>query len=90
MAVILIRLCKDGQLTGKTEPVFLMSSGTYINPVRELQRMLQLDPVPQAQRATTPLFRDASGQAFSRAAVSKMVENPYAIHTAGPILLRGS
>ena len=43
-------------------------------PVVELKRMIELDPVPLDQQASTPLFRDARGAAFSRSGISGVVK----------------
>jgi hypothetical protein len=51
---------RGSRLKGST--VVLRGGGSLIDPVAELWRMLELDPVPKAERATTPLFRLANGQ----------------------------
>ena len=61
------------ELTAKTVPVFLVSGGTILDPVLELERYFEMDPVSDEEAATTPLFRDAQG-AFSRGRVAKVVK----------------
>jgi hypothetical protein len=75
VAVLYIRQAKsEVSFTGKSVPVFLVGGGSYIDPVVELKRMFELDPVSAEEAARTPLFRDAGGRAFTRAKVSEMVK----------------
>ena len=73
LAVLMIHLAKNGRmLTGKTTPVFLVSGGSMLDPVLELKRMVELDPVDVRDEAVTPLFR-VNGQALRRDQVASMV-----------------
>ena len=65
---------KGKMLTGKHNTVYLRSGGTLIDPVIELLRMVQMDPVPKDQESSTPLFRSARGAAFTRRDVAAMVK----------------
>ena len=40
IAVLLVRVLKDGKFTGKTTPVFLRGGGSLLDPVAELERWL--------------------------------------------------
>ena len=40
----------------KTVPLVLGGGGTLLDPVRALKHLLDVDPVPEAQHATTPLL----------------------------------
>ena len=63
-AALMMRPCKSGRhLRGKTVRLVLRSGGTLLDPVSELWRLVHEDPVPEGQRAQTPLFRlRAKGQ----------------------------
>mmetsp|Transcript_15110 Transcript_15110/g.45277 ORF Transcript_15110/g.45277 Transcript_15110/m.45277 type:complete len:313 (+) Transcript_15110:204-1142(+) len=75
VAVLWLHQAKNPRmLTGKTTPVFLVSGGTIIDPVAELELMFQLDPVAAEEAASLPLFRTASGAAFTRRGVGRMVK----------------
>ena len=75
LACLMVHQAKNAQqLTGKTTPVFLVSGGKYLDPVRELKLMLKLDPVPKHLENQTPLFRAADGNAYSRDKVAKIVK----------------
>jgi hypothetical protein len=58
---------------GKWVPLELGGGGTLLDPVAALERLLKLDYVPPERRATTPLFRRASGEAFRVREVRGMV-----------------
>jgi hypothetical protein len=75
-AAIKMRRLKDGKvLRGKTITLVLRSGGTLLDPVRELWRLFELDPVPDSARATTPLFRRVStGAAFTVPQISAVVK----------------
>jgi len=76
LAVLTIHQAKlASQLTGKHIPVFLVSGGSIVDPVRELKRMLELDPVSAADAGRTPLFRDVHGQAFTRSGIARIVKS---------------
>ena len=73
-AVIMMRPLKKGPGTRKTTPVFLRAGGSLLDPVMELWEMVRRDPVPEAARASTPLFRDTrSGRAFRTSDVCAVV-----------------
>ena len=75
-AVLVIYQAKNSkQLTYKTVPVYLVGGGTLIDPIAELERMLELDPVAEDMRSVTPLFRDDAGAAFRRRDVSRAVKS---------------
>ena len=75
MAIVMIHQAKNASdLTGKT-PVFLVGGGSIIDPVVELQRMLELDPVPASMEQSTPLFRKSDGAALTRADISEIVKH---------------
>jgi hypothetical protein len=75
LAVLMVHQAKNAsELTGKTTPVFLVSGGTYLDLVRELKKMIELDPVPKDQEHRTPLFRVSDGIAFSRDSIAKIVK----------------
>ena len=57
----------------KGTTVVLRGGGSLLDPVAELWRMLELDPVPKAERATTPLFRLASGEPVRTGDVREIV-----------------
>ena len=74
-AVLMIRQAKSAaSFAGKSIPVFLVGGGCYIDPVVELERMFAQRPVAPEALFSTPLFADVSGNAFTRAQVSKMVK----------------
>jgi hypothetical protein len=51
--------CKNmAHLNGKTMPLIIGAGGTYVDAVEEVRNLLQVDPVPDALKAHTPLFRD--------------------------------
>ena len=49
----------SGQKAGatKTLPLVLGGGGTLLDPVAALQHLFAVDPVPEEQMATMPLFR---------------------------------
>jgi hypothetical protein len=59
---------------GKWVPLYLQGGGSLVDPVKEVQRMLALDPVPEKERATTPLFRWESNAAFTVEDVRRIVK----------------
>ena len=76
VATLMIRQAKsEASFTGKSVPVFLVGGGSYIDPVAELEALFALRPVSAEEAASTPLFADAQGRAFSRAQVSAMVKS---------------
>ena len=75
-AVLKVRPRKKGARTvqGKSLEVLLIGGGRFLNPVRALRRLFAEDPVPRDQWATTPLFRDECGIAFTTAKVRGVVK----------------
>ena len=63
-AVIRMRPAKRTGAT-KTVPLVLGGGGTLLDPVRALRHLLDIDPVPEAQRASTPLFRQGGQRPFT-------------------------
>ena len=65
--------CRDAQ---NACPVVLKSGGTLLDPVEELWKLFQLDPLKDGECAeTTPLFRDTvTGVAVSVANVRRVVK----------------
>jgi hypothetical protein len=59
---------------GKTVPLLLASGGSILDPVLEMQRLFETDPVPREEWATTPLFRNADGSAIRVAQVRAVVK----------------
>ena len=55
--VLMMRPAKKGPGQTKTVPLLIAAGGTLIDPVRMMQRMMALDPVPESEAASTPLFR---------------------------------
>ena len=68
-------LKSERDASGKYVTVTLAAGGTLVDPVTELWRLLQLDPVAEEERAQTPLFRGAEGCAFTVAHVRAMVRS---------------
>ena len=50
---------------GKTVPLVIGGGGECVDACFEVQRMLEMDPTPVGQEATTPMFRKADGAAFT-------------------------
>ena len=74
VAALDLHVLKGKVLTGKTATIFLDSGGSLLDPVLELLELLRLDRVDPADRAATPLFRDASDNAISRRDVATMIK----------------
>ena len=55
-AIIRMRPAKKAGAT-KTLPLVLGGGGTLLDPVAALKHLFDIDPVPEEQMATTPLFR---------------------------------
>jgi hypothetical protein len=72
--VLMMRPAKKGPAQKKSVPLLIAEGGKLIDPVRLMQRMLELDPVPEGQKATTPLFRRASGKTIQVREVRDMVK----------------
>lgn len=61
-AVVMMRPVKNGRtMRGKSVPLILMGGGSLLDPVEALWRLTTLDPVPEEQKASTPLFRLRTG-----------------------------
>ena len=73
-AGVMIRQLKSGRFAGKDVEVVLRSGGRFFDPVAELQRLMTVDRVPLNERSSTPLFRDAEGNAFTVRGVRDMVK----------------
>ena len=73
-AGVMIRQLKTTRFAGKDVEVVLRGGGRLFDPVAELKRLIDLDYVPHDKRATTPLFRDANGEAFTVRSVRDMVK----------------
>ena len=57
--VMMMCPCKNmTHLSGKTVPLVIGAGGAYIDAVKEVANLLQVDSVPKAYDANTPLFRD--------------------------------
>ena len=50
---------------GKTVPIVIGGGGEFIDAAAEVRRMLDLDPTPEGERITTPMFRKPDGSAFT-------------------------
>ena len=57
--IIMMSPCKNMKhLAGKTSPLVIGGGGEFIDAVAEMHNLMIVDPIPESQRATTPLFRD--------------------------------
>ena len=73
--VVMMRPCKNDKVEqGKTVPLLLSGGGKYLDPVRALERLFALDPVPEEERASTPLFREATGAALTTRRIRAVVK----------------
>ena len=71
-AVLMTRPRKQGARKtqqGKQVPLLLVGGGRFLDPVKALKELFERDPVPEHERAATPLFRGMDGKAFSTARV---------------------
>ena len=59
----------------KGSTVVLRGGGSLLDPVAELWRMLELNPVPASERSSTPLFRLANGESVRTGDVREMVRH---------------
>lgn len=73
-AVQMRQLKTTRSLRGKPVEMVLRGGGTLIDPVAELWRLFELDPVAEVDRESTPLFRMADGCAFKVSGVRAMVK----------------
>jgi hypothetical protein len=55
--VLMVRPAKQYPGALKDVPLLISAGGSLLDPVRAMKRMLELDPVPVHERASTPLFR---------------------------------
>ena len=58
----------------KNVPLLIAAGGSLLDPVRLMRRMIELDPVPDDQAASTPLFRRARGAPIRVRDVRGMVQ----------------
>lgn len=73
--IIMMRPCKNDKVEqGKTVPLLLSGGGKFLDPVAALERLFALDPVPEAEEARTPLFREAAGAALTTRRVRAVVK----------------
>ena len=71
--VVMMRPSKQYPGARKDIPLLIQSGGTLLDPVKAVRRMIELDPVPTDEKATTPLFR-LRGKAISVPQVRAMVK----------------
>ena len=66
-AIMYTRNCKaKGAKRFKKIAVYMPSGGRFLDPYAALKELLRIDPVPEADRKTTPLFRNPmSGKALT-------------------------
>ena len=72
--VIMMRPAKGKPGARKTVPLIIGGGGKLLDAVAAMRRMIELDPVPPEEEATTPLFRRASGEAIRVAEVRAVVK----------------
>lgn len=72
--IIMMRPAKLQPGRGKDVPLLLAGGGTLLDPVAALERLWALDPVPEDQLASTPLFRTAKGGSLRVSQVRGMVK----------------
>ena len=58
---------------GKTVPIVIGGGGSKIDACFEVRRMLELDPTPLGQAASTPMFRKPDGSAFTTDDIRNLV-----------------
>ena len=58
----------------KNVPLLIAAGGSLLDPVKLMRRMIELDPVPEDQEASTPLFRRADGSSIRVRQVRGMVQ----------------
>ena len=70
-----MRPCEKGKMgeQGKTVRVWLAGGGKYLDPVAALEALFEVDYVPMEEWASTPLFREADGSAFTTRRVRSVV-----------------
>ena len=72
--IIMMRPAKLKPGRGKDVPLLLAGGGTLLDPVAALERLWTLDPVPEDQLASTPLFRTAKSGEMRVSQVRGMVK----------------
>lgn len=74
---MMIHPCKNmHHLEGKTCPLVIGAGGRYIDAAAEVANLFRVDHIPEARRASTPLFRDpATGLAITTEAVRNLVQS---------------
>ena len=74
-ACLTMRPCEKGKMgvQGKTVKVWLAGGGEFLDPVAALEELFQVDKVPRGKWASTPLFREADGSAFTTSRVRAVV-----------------
>ena len=72
--VLRMRPAKGKPGATKSVPLMLAGGGTLLDPVVALERLFAMDPVPESEMATTPLF-SVSGRAISVAQVRTCVKS---------------
>ena len=73
--VVLMRPVKNRKvLRGKHVELILAAGGSLIDAVEELSALFELDPVPEAERASTPLFRIEDGGPIRTSQLRGMVK----------------
>ena len=72
--VLTMRPAKGEPGAAKEVPLLLGGGGTFLDPVKALRRLLEEDPVPEELKASTPLFRNRHGKAFTVPDVRRMVK----------------
>jgi hypothetical protein len=71
--VLMIRPAKKAPGQRKSVPLLIAAGGSLLDPVRLMHRMLDLDPVAEVDKASTPLFRRV-GRAIRVGEVRAMVQ----------------
>ena len=71
--VLMIRPAKKAPGQRKSVPLLIAAGGTLLDPVRAMRQMIDLDPVAEADKASTPLFRRA-GRAIRVSETRGMVQ----------------
>ena len=74
-ASLTMRPCEKGKMgmQGKTVKVWLAGGGSHLDPVAALEELFRVDAVPREEWASTPLFREADGNAFTTRRVRAVV-----------------
>ena len=72
-----MRVAKRKGATKETIVIF-SNVGKYVNAYKALRRMVRVDPVPESERASTPLFRRPDGSAITVSDVRTLVKRAMA------------